>query len=224
IALIWAIVPTELLQKIASQVAFPVFSRLKVSPKGLSSAQAARVRRPLSILGGMIATLLIVSGDHLIHFLYDARYADAGWMLQLLAIGVWFQMLGNSYSPAILALGKTKWLAAGHLSKFLTLIVAVPLGFYFQGIEGVLWGIAVCELAKYSLFAFVMHRLNLSQIREDIGFTLLISLIVGLCYQLNSSVDWQPITLGIVCVLITLLFWAPFSMLVVRAIQNKKPV
>ncbi|MBL4700219.1 MAG: lipopolysaccharide biosynthesis protein [Phycisphaeraceae bacterium] len=224
IALIWAIVPTELLQKIASQVAFPVFSRLKVSPKGLSSAQAARVRRPLSILGGMIATLLIVSGDHLIHFLYDARYADAGWMLQLLAIGVWFQMLGNSYSPAILALGKTKWLAAGHLSKFLTLIVAVPLGFYFQGIEGVLWGIAVCELAKYSLFAFVMHRLNLSQIREDIGFTSLISLIVGLCYQLNSSVDWQPITLGIVCVLITLLFWAPFSMLVVRAIQNKKPV
>lgn len=222
IALTWAIVPAEVLERVANQVAFPVFSKLKISPKGLSSIEAARVRRPLSILGGIIATMLIISGDHLIHFLYDDRYADAGWMLQLLGIGVWFQMLGNSYSPAILALGNTKWLAAGHLAKMLSLLVAVPLGFYYHGIAGVLCGIVFCELAKYSVFALAMYRYNLSQIREDIGFTVFITLSVGIYYQFKNMVDLQPLALAIAGVLITLLCWSPFTMSVVRMVLRKK--
>jgi O-antigen/teichoic acid export membrane protein len=224
IALTWAIIPAELLEKVANQVAFPVFSRLKISPKGLSSSEAARVRRPLSILGGMIATMLIIGGDHLIYFLYDIRYVEAGWMLQLLGIGIWFQMLGNSYSPAILAMGNTKWLAAGHLSKLFSLLVVVPLGFHFKGIEGVLCGIVFCELAKYSVFAFALYRFELSQIREDMGFTLLICLIVGIYYQFKSMVAMQPMTLAVAGVLITVLCWAPFSMSIVRMIRQKKPL
>jgi O-antigen/teichoic acid export membrane protein len=223
IALIWAIVPMELLQKVANQVAFPVFSRLKVSPKGLTQSEAAQVRRPLSVLGGVIATLLIVAGDDLMHLLYDNRYADAGWILQLLAIGIWFQMLGNSYSPAILALGRTKWLAAGHLSKLLTLVVAVPVGFHMNGIEGVLWGIVISEIAKYSIFAYALYRFKLSQIREDLGFTLLMTVAAGICYQLTQTVDWAPMTLATANVVIALLFWAPFSMTLIRIIQKKKP-
>jgi len=222
IALTWAIVPAEVLERVANQVAFPVFSKLKTSPKGLSSSEAARVRRPLSILGGMIATMLIVGGDHLIHFLYDDRYAEAGWMLQLLGVGVWFQMLGNSYSPAILALGNTKWLAAGHLSKLLSLLVAVPLGFYYYGIGGVLCGVAFCEMAKYSVFAFAMYRYKLSQIRDDIGFTVFIAFSVGVYYQFKNMVELQPLTLAIASVLVTLVCWSPFSMSVVRMLRRKK--
>lgn len=224
IALIWAIVPTELLQRVANQVAFPVFSRLKVSPNGLSRAEASRVRRPLCVLGGMIATLLIVGGDDLMHLLYDERYADAGWMLQLLAIGIWFQMLGNNYSPAILALGKTKWLAAGHLAKFVFLLAVVPIGFHYADIQGVLVGIAVAEIAKYVVFAFALSRHELSQIPEDLGFTLLIAAAAGICYLLTQTVSWSPITLATVNIAIAMLFWAPFSMALVRMFKKKKSV
>ncbi|MFG0250254.1 MAG: lipopolysaccharide biosynthesis protein [Phycisphaeraceae bacterium JB051] len=221
IALIWALVPTELLQKVANQVAFPVFSRLKQSPDGLSHDQAARVRRPLSILGGMICTVLIVGGDDLIHLLYDPRYADAGWMLQLLAIGIWFQMLGNNYSPAILALGRTKWLAAGHCSKFLFLLAAVPIGFHYGDLKGVLIGIGISEIAKYFVFAFALHRYRLAQVPEDLGYTLLIAVSAGLGFTLNHTFNWHPVTLAIVSIALALAFWAPFSMSVLRMIKNK---
>lgn len=224
IALIWAIVPTELLQKVANQVAFPVFSRLKVSPKGLSHAEASRVRRPLCVLGGVIATLLIVCGDDLMHLLYDERYAAAGWMLQLLAIGIWFQMLGNNYAPAILALGKTKWLAAGHMAKFVFLLAAVPVGYHYADMQGVLIGIAIAEIAKYVMFAFVLYRHELSQIPEDLGFTLLITVAAGLCYGLTKTVDWHPVTLAAVNVVIAMIFWTPFSMSLLRMFKKKKPV
>ncbi len=221
IAITWALVPTELLQKVANQVAFPVFSRLKESPDGLSHAQAARVRRPLSILGGIICTILIVGGDDLMHLLYDPRYAAAGWMLQLLAIGIWFQMLGNNYAPALLALGRTGWLAIAHSSKFIFLLAAVPIGFHYGDIQGVLIGIAISEIAKYAVFAFALQQYRLAQIPEDIGYTILIGASAGAGFALNHTVDWHPVTLAFASIALALVFWAPFVTSVLRMIKHK---
>ncbi len=222
IALIWALVPSELLQRVAQQVAFPVFSKLKTSDGGLLGPQAARVRRPLSILGGMIVTFLLVSGQDLINLLYDPRYEQAGLMLQLMAVGVWFQMQGNSYTPALLALGETRRMALGHAAKFLSLLVGVPLGFHYGGISGVLWGLAAAELAKYSVLGISLHRHGLSQMCEDMKYTLLIGLAMALSLGITWMWPMNPFMTGMIHLLIGIGIWIPFWPVLWEMVQNRK--
>jgi O-antigen/teichoic acid export membrane protein len=105
--------------------------------------------------------LLMISGNTLIKLLYDHRYEQAGWMLQVLAVG----LLAIPFNLAIyclLARGLAKiftYLIAIHVAMAVLLI---PLGFYFFGVPGALWGIVLSQLSavpptiyyavKYDLF------------------------------------------------------------------------
>lgn len=224
IALVWAVVPTELMFKISNQVAFPVFSRLKESGVSLAVSDVARIRRPLSVLGGVITSVLIVCGDGLMHLLYDGRYADAGWILQLLALSVWVQMLSNNFVNVILALGHTKWLAVGNLSKFVMMLFAAPIGFYMYGLKGVVLGIAISEIVKYLVFTIFLQRVKICQFKEDLGFTLVVCLVVLLCFEISNFFELGIFAQTIVNLIVSFLVWSPFFVLIIRLLKKKKVV
>ena len=102
VALTMASVPTQVIQRIGSGVLFPVYSRIANSGQPLSG-RLDRARRPLLIASGAVLAALIAVGPQVIDLLYDDRYLAAGWMLQLLAVGCWFQCLGFTSSAALLA-------------------------------------------------------------------------------------------------------------------------
>jgi O-antigen/teichoic acid export membrane protein len=148
IAAMLAALPTMAIVKVGATVVFPAYSRLTAREdfKDVFS----RVRLPLLLTGGAIVTGLIACGPYLIAFLYDKRYAQAGWILQFLAASAWLQILECTNGVALLAQGRTTWVAGGNAAKFASLLVFLPLGFHLGGFRGAIVGLIVSQLAKYA--------------------------------------------------------------------------
>jgi O-antigen/teichoic acid export membrane protein len=162
--------PLETMQKIISNVAFPVFSRLKDSEGNFELAYA-RVRAPLMVGCGAVLSFLTLAGPLVAQILYSARYHDAGWIMQLVAVGIWFQALGATNVTALLALGLPKWLAAGNLAKICSMAVVLPLSYQRWGFPGALLGMSVVEISKYLVEAYQVRSRGLKGWGVDIGLT-----------------------------------------------------
>ena len=81
---------------------------------------------PLLLAGAAITSGLIAGGPALIDILYDRRYAQAGWILQFLAVGAWFQILESTNGAALLAQGNPGWMVASNAVKLASLVVGLP--------------------------------------------------------------------------------------------------
>jgi O-antigen/teichoic acid export membrane protein len=113
------------------------------------------------------AGFLMVSGAPLICLLYDHRYADAGWMLQILAamlIAAPFQIAVQSY----LALGMPQLHSKILLVRLMVLVTAMPVGFLLFGLPGVLWGIVGSQLSSVPVFIFYNARNGLLDLRKEL--------------------------------------------------------
>jgi O-antigen/teichoic acid export membrane protein len=103
-----------------------------------------------------MAGFLFATGGWIVAFLYDERYASAGWMLQLLSFGLLFGRYGLSQT-AYMALGKPSHLAAINSVRLVSLFVLTPALYYMLGTEGAILGIAFHRLPTL-LWVFWFNR------------------------------------------------------------------
>jgi O-antigen/teichoic acid export membrane protein len=113
-----------------------------------------------------VVACLIASGPHLIETLYDERYHDAGWIIRVLAMGVWFQVLQVPSGSALMALGIPRWLAWANGCKLAGMIAVVPAGFWLHGMQGAVVGLASCEILRYVVFVIGAHRQKATWVRR----------------------------------------------------------
>ena len=158
---------------VARSVAFPAYSRMSTTGEEFKGV-FARTRRPLLLAGGTLVSGLMACGPLLTRILYDSRYEQAGWILQLLTIGTWFQLLETFNSMVLLAQGRTNWLAAGSAAKLGAMIVLLPLGYQLDGFRGALIALAVSELAKYLVALVALALRGLQTLAWDIGCSVLV--------------------------------------------------
>jgi O-antigen/teichoic acid export membrane protein len=162
-----ATLPVTALSRIGSTVFFPVYSRVVNSGKDLASV-FHRVRRPWLLLGGWMIAGLGGGGDAAVHLLYDERYAQAGWIVQVLALGSWFALLESTNGAALLARGQAKWTAASSLGKLAGMLALIPLGYAVAGFQGAVIGLAAADIFKYAVSAFATSRVGLRSWPEDL--------------------------------------------------------
>ena len=168
-----ATMPGEMLIRLGTSVVFPAFSR-KLDESDLGSAYR-RARLSLLAAAGLIIAPLAATGPALIETLYDPRYAQAGWILQILAAGVWFQALEVGPGSALLALGKPQWLAAGHAAKVVGIAVLIPLGFQLAGFPGAVVGLAGSQVLLYATASLGARRQGLGGIGDGLLMTVVLS-------------------------------------------------
>jgi O-antigen/teichoic acid export membrane protein len=167
IAATLASIPTLAIEKIGGAVAFPALSRM--SDRTDFDQVFERARTPLLLAGAAAASALFACGPPLVGLLYDARYADAEWMVQYLAVGAWLQTLAGANGAALLALGRVNVLAATSAAKFAGIVLFFPLGFHFGGLRGALVGLALSDLARYAVSAWGVSRFGMRPLRSDAG-------------------------------------------------------
>jgi O-antigen/teichoic acid export membrane protein len=170
--------PTQAILRIAGPITFSLYSRLSDSRDRLSEV-FNRVRIPLLTCGGWAVSCVIVVGPLLIHTLYDNRYADAGWILQFLVIGAWFEILETTNGSALMGMGMPRWLAAGHLGKLVGMAIFVPIGFHWHGFAGALAGLVASEMCRYAVSVTIVVRQGLGVLWRD--------LFLCLCVGVTSS-------------------------------------
>lgn len=134
----------QILVRIIGDVSFPTLSRIvRERPHDLSKSYY-RLHAVISSIAYFCAGVLMISGQPLVGILYDSRYAQAGWMLEILAAALLtlpFQMAVQCF----LALGKPKIYSNILAVRLATLVAAMPLGFHLAGLEGALWGLVICQ-------------------------------------------------------------------------------
>jgi O-antigen/teichoic acid export membrane protein len=167
VAAMMAALPTQALLKLGGVVVFPAYSRAKAGGSNFQDV-FDRVRLPLLAGAALVTTALVAGGQQLIEFLYDPRYHRAGWMLQLLAVSGWFQVMQVTNGSALLALGAPRSVAVGNMVKLATMVIFVPLGFWWKGLLGGILGIILSDVLKYVASVYLVARHGLHMLGKDV--------------------------------------------------------
>lgn len=208
----------DVVARIGDAIVFPALSRHLDARGGLRPSYR-RTRPPLLALNGFIAASAIAGGPPLIETLYDPRYAQAGWMLQLLAVGAWFQGLHVPIRAALLALGRPRWLALGNAAKLAVIAIAVPGGFSLFGLAGAIGGFVAGDAVRYLTFNLAARRVGIGTLGADLVLSLLVaaSAALGLYAEAQvraigepSVVRWLAAVVGVVAC------WLPVSAILLR--------
>ncbi|MDH3458936.1 MAG: hypothetical protein OER90_19005, partial [Gemmatimonadota bacterium] len=209
------------LSNISFSVLFPLYSRVHYSSKNLSEVFSSG-RWPVVILGGWAASGLIGGGPTIVRLLYDPRYWEAGWILQVLSAGLWVGIvLGGTRSAIVLAVGRSDLTAVMAFSKVLAMVALVPVGYLLGGISGAIAGFALSELVRYSVSAYASVSLGFDERLVDLK----LSIRVGIAALVSwSAVIWltelgitSAVLHAVVVFMLATAFWVrPLSVLVGR--------
>ncbi len=173
IALTFASMPTSMISTISSNVIFPSVAKLADLPRQALRAKILRSRAPILIVAALILAMIVSFGDTLIVGLYDKRYAQAAWMLPILAFGIWPNVLLETSRNSLVAIGKPAYQAYGQFLKCLTVCVGIPLGFSIMGMVGAVTVVALNDLPLYGVIAYGLQTEGLGNLKQDIQLTLL---------------------------------------------------
>jgi O-antigen/teichoic acid export membrane protein len=201
IALMFATLPSIVAGYVGNQIVFPLYSRIHQSGEDLGPVYR-RTRWAAMLLGGTILSVLITAGPSLIGTLYDERYHDAGWILQLLAVGAWFGVMDATNTASLLARGKARVLVLANASKLVAMIALIPLGYSIAEFPGAVAGFAASELVRYGVAAIVTNKSGLAGWNQDVALSSLVAAVsvVGVFgARWLESIGTPHVAVGLVC-------------------------
>jgi O-antigen/teichoic acid export membrane protein len=147
--------------KINSDVLFPAYSR--VVQEGTGRLRQVALRTRLAIDAGMIMPIaaMMVLGSAIVDLLYDHRYHDAGWMLQVLSVRLLLVATLSNSESCLIALGYPKYSFILNLCRTVAMFIAIPVGWSMAGIKGVIWAVALSEMPPLAVvwFGMIKHRM-----------------------------------------------------------------
>ncbi len=148
------------------QVWYPALCETaRKSPENLSYYYY-RIRQYQDPIIFLLSGFLMIAGDNIVIILYDARYADAGWMFQILTISLALSAYTMKGS-VILATGRSKIIWYATLTTAVALIIGLPLSFWMFGIKGaVIWMASLILFRLPVTFSFFQARGYLRIINE----------------------------------------------------------
>ncbi len=179
IAYFIAIAFKEVVRKVMSSVLYPALSEVVRSrPQDLKDVYY-RLRSRLDVVV-MIAVGILASTGHLaIDFLYDDRYQDAGWMLEILSLATIF--LGITMAGiCFMALGDSKSIMILTATSAVFLFISVPIAYYYFGLYGAIVAIALNSVVELPIIFYKMHHYNLLSWKDEFKMWPIFFLVYGL--------------------------------------------
>jgi O-antigen/teichoic acid export membrane protein len=167
IAFTFADIPRQVIQQFSYRVGLPFIAKMKHLPIEQFAAKCLKYRFYVLCGGAVIlSTVVNAGGPILLHF-YDKRYHDAGWIVPILALGLWHTLLYSTTGDILFALGKSSYNAIGTASYCVTMFTLIPLGFHFGGMMGAIIGVAAGDFPFYLVLTYGVEREKVSVWRQD---------------------------------------------------------
>lgn len=152
--------------KVVGFAVLPALSEVARDRPAELKATIYKVRRPLDVICLLTAGSLVLLGEPIIHFLYDPRYAAAGWMLGLLAITLTATRL-DVFDQCLVAMGKVRLLSVLNAARLIALYTLVPVGYTAFGVRGAVAGVAVSAIVNSAVVLGLQSRLKLIDVRQE---------------------------------------------------------
>ncbi|GEM_PF-571637 len=187
-ALMFAMVPIELMLRITVSVLVPVYSKKKNDQNQLPAEVFDRVGFVMLLVSGCMIAGVAATAPGFIRAVYKPNFHDAALMVPWLAAAAWLRVLHNNAVAAMLAMGRAKSSALGNGLKLAGVLTFVPLGFYLlhvpdkvvPGVIGASIGLAAGEFLKYVAFTIDASKARLKPLRADLPGTIQFLLAMGI--------------------------------------------
>lgn len=162
--------PRMAISQVINRVLFPSYAELMRDRPERVYANLRKSRLGLISVSWGISLFFLLFGPTLIDFLYDPRYADAGWIIQIISLGMLVGTVGGTYDGILLAKGETFLISVLLTAQISIQIVAMIVGYQLNGQVGVIWGLSYVTWFSYPIKAVIFSRLSLWQPEVDLPF------------------------------------------------------
>ena len=144
------------LGSLSNSVIFPLYARIATEAPESLRPRILKIRTVLLVLAMPLPAILVVFGDLVVQILFGEEFHDAGWMLQLLSVGMIFEALTSTIAPAILATGRTFRFMCLLIARGGLVLAAAWIGVNYSGIEGLILGVVVAQAASYPVLVWAV--------------------------------------------------------------------
>lgn len=179
VAVMFASVMLEVTRRISSQVLFPFYSATARTKPDEIRKHAYRLRMGLLPLTLAPTWFLILFGPEIIEFLYDDRYLGAGWMMQILGVGVLLNTIIVPTGSILLARGDSARHLLNLVARSVTLLPALCLGGVLYGVRGIFVAMAVAPVLHYPFMVMLVRRYKVWFPSLDFAAALISAIVVG---------------------------------------------
>ena len=183
-----SVVVSQAVGSMSSQVLFGAYSEVfRKDPSRLSQA-VERARRVQIVPIWCAALVLALFGPQIVRLLYDPRYADAGIVLQFLAVGTMVSVLNNSFAGVLWAMDRVGLSTVILAVQMGLQLAGIVVGHWLHGQVGALVGLAASGWLLYPFHAALYARLGVWHPRTDLP--VLVSSVVAAaaaCFFINWS-------------------------------------
>ena len=164
-------VPRAVINAFSNNIGLPFASRLNHLPMDEFRTRFLRYRRFVLMAGAVLLSAMVTWGGWAVTRVYPARFHDAGWMIPLLALGLWHTLLYNTTAPALLARGIATYNAGGNALYAGCMLVGIPLAFHHFGLYGAIVAIAAGDLPLYVMTQMGAVRNGIRPLAQDLLLT-----------------------------------------------------
>ncbi|HUQ38283.1 MAG TPA: oligosaccharide flippase family protein [Aestuariivirga sp.] len=158
-AIAWTLIDVvrSFLLRFHAQITLPVLSELFRTRPASAIEAYYKYRAPIDALTFTTVGLLWIAAPEIVVFLFDKRYEEAGWILQVLALSI----ASFPYLMINLAfIANDEWRSFAINSAIMTcsFFISVLIGYFLYGWTGVIWGIALYSWPAALILLARAHR------------------------------------------------------------------
>ena len=190
IALTFAMIPQEIVGVISGKIIFPIITKFSELPRENLRRKILSKRWMVLLAVGLIVIVLVCFGDMLISKLYDKRYHQASWILPILALGVWPNLLYQTGVESLLAVGKPQYLAMSQTAKSIYMFIVPALAFHWFGLVGFIVAVAINDFGLYSTVVYGLLKEKLNFLKQDFSCTLILVVLIFIVLTIRNSLGF----------------------------------
>lgn len=173
IAIMLSEVVTGVMGKVNTNVIYPALNNVIANDRNRLKTVFYKTRLLTDCLMLIPIAILLLNAEHIINIMYDARYRDAGWILQILCLRLLMLAILTSSDSCMLALGKPKFSLIQNAVRAAVILIGIPFGWAYAGIHGVVWAVALTEVPVLFVLWYGMISSNVFSIAHELRSILL---------------------------------------------------
>jgi O-antigen/teichoic acid export membrane protein len=128
-------------------------------------------------------------GGWIVRLIWDERYWGAASFLPILCLRAATSCLVTPAESCLTALGEPRYGFLRSVLRALSVWIALPIGFHFGGVSGMVWAIAVTELPSLALMWFRFQRIGMLRIEREL---FAVAVFVAAYLVGSAIVPWLP--------------------------------
>lgn len=157
----------QVMTKVIADVSFPALSEVARDRREDLQRTYYRFQIIVASSSYFCAGVLMMSGQTLINLLYDSRYTDAGWMLEILSTALMVAPIHLAIQ-CFISLGMPKLISYIGAVRLVILFILTPIGFNWFGLPGALWGIVLSYASCWPMTIFYMRKFGLLDLGKEL--------------------------------------------------------